>query len=50
MYCKSIRNDENYWQTVETYIGNHTKAALSHGVCPNCYRKFKEELGSSQAF
>jgi PAS domain S-box-containing protein len=44
-YCKSIRNDKNYWQTVETYIANHTKAQLSHGICPNCYDNvFKPEL------
>ena len=44
-YCKSIRNDKNYWQTVETYIANHTKAQLSHGICPSCYQNvFKPEL------
>jgi PAS domain S-box-containing protein len=37
MYCKSIRDDRNYWHTVETYIANHTKAQLSHGICPTCY-------------
>ena len=42
MYCKSIRNDENYWQRVETYISHHTRAQLSHGVCPSCYKTFKE--------
>src|SRR6185312_6833860 len=45
MYCKSIRNDQNYWQTVEIYISNHTKAQLSHGICPNCYKTvFKPQL------
>jgi hypothetical protein len=45
MYCKSVRKDKNYWQTVETYIKNHTKAQLSHGICPNCYQNvFKPEL------
>jgi len=49
MYCKSIRNDQNYWQTVETYISNHTKAQLSHGVCPNCYKNvFKPELDAQK--
>jgi len=46
MYCKSIRNDENYWQTVETYFANHTKTQLSHGICPNCYSRFKGEPAS----
>jgi PAS domain S-box-containing protein len=38
MYCKSIRNDENYWQSVETYISHHTNARFSHGICPTCYQ------------
>ena len=37
MYCKSIRDDENYWQTVESYISEHTKSKFSHGICPACY-------------
>jgi PAS domain S-box-containing protein len=41
-YCKSIRNDENYWQTVETYISHHTNTRFSHGICPTCYEKFIE--------
>jgi hypothetical protein len=37
MYCKKIRNDENYWQTVEAYISHHTNTRFSHGICPACY-------------
>lgn len=49
MYCKSIRNDKNYWQTVETYIANHGNVQLSHGVCPNCYEKvFKPERNATK--
>jgi sigma-B regulation protein RsbU (phosphoserine phosphatase) len=36
-YCKSIRNDENYWQQVEEYIMAHCDARFSHGICPACY-------------
>ncbi len=39
-YCKNIRDDENYWQRVESYIGNHSKAQFSHGICPDCYEKY----------
>jgi len=35
-YCKSIRNDLNYWQTVEHYICEHADVAFTHGVCPGC--------------
>jgi PAS domain S-box-containing protein len=36
-YCKSIRDDENYWQSVEAYISKHTNTQFSHGICPTCY-------------
>lgn len=36
-YCKCIRNDSNYWQRVEEYIGEHSDAQFSHGICPNCF-------------
>lgn len=38
-YCKKIRDDENYWQTVESYISRHTNTRFSHGICPSCYQK-----------
>lgn len=36
-YCKNIRNDDNYWQTVEAYISTHTDTQFSHSICPACY-------------
>ena len=39
-YCKKIRNDRNYWQQVEGYIGDHSEAQFSHGICPECYARF----------
>lgn len=36
MYCKKIRDDQNYWQAVEVYISNHTRSQFSHGICPTC--------------
>jgi phosphoserine phosphatase RsbU/P len=44
-YCKRIRNDQNYWQQVEHYIGEHSGAEFSHGICPDCFAKhFAPEL------
>lgn len=42
MYCKRIRDDENYWQTVEAYISDHTNTRFSHGICPTCYETVVE--------
>lgn len=41
--CKRIRDDRGYWQQVETYISLHTNAVFTHGICPECLKKFKEE-------
>ncbi|MFH1852262.1 MAG: response regulator [Candidatus Neomarinimicrobiota bacterium] len=38
-YCKKIRDDQNYWQQVESYISRHSDAEFSHGVCPDCYQE-----------
>lgn len=35
-YCRKIRDDENYWHTVEGYISQHTTTRSSHGICPSC--------------
>ncbi len=34
--CKKIRDDQGYWQKVESYICEHTNAAFTHGLCPDC--------------
>ena len=37
--CKKIRNDNGYWQKLESYISEHTMADFTHGICPDCSRK-----------
>jgi response regulator RpfG family c-di-GMP phosphodiesterase len=44
-YCKRIRDDQNYWQQVESYFGAHTDVQFSHSYCPDCYdRHVKPQL------
>jgi DNA-binding response OmpR family regulator len=43
-YCKQIRNDQNYWQRVDTYISEHTDTQFSHSVCPSCYESVVEPM------
>lgn len=45
-YCKRIRRDDNYWQQLEGYIAEHSEADFSHGICPPCLEKAKQEFGS----
>lgn len=41
-YCRKIRDDENYWLTVEDYIGQNTATRFSHGICPHCLETHPE--------
>ena len=39
-YCKSVRNDQNYWEKVETYFTQHSNVSFTHSYCPNCYDRY----------
>jgi PAS domain S-box-containing protein len=41
-YCRNVRNDDNYWQSVEAYIAKHTDMLFSHGICPSCFTNVVE--------
>ena len=38
-YCKRMRAADGSWAPLERYIERHSKAEVSHGVCPECYEK-----------
>ena len=38
--CKKIRDDQGYWNQLESYIEQHSHAAFSHGMCPDCAEAF----------
>ena len=39
-HCKKIRNDEGYWEQIEGYIKERSLAEFSHGICPECMKKY----------
>jgi len=41
-WCKKIRNDAGLWEQVELYVGSHSAAEFTHGVCPECYGKLHD--------
>ena len=41
--CKKIRDDQGYWQQVESYISKHTDTSFSHGICPDCMKTLYPE-------
>ncbi|MDX2185347.1 MAG: response regulator [Opitutaceae bacterium] len=38
-YCKKVRDDQNYWQQIETYVNERTGSEFSHSICPDCYTR-----------
>ncbi|MCF8092789.1 MAG: HAMP domain-containing protein [Desulfotignum sp.] len=43
-HCKKIRDDDGYWNQLETYILEHSEAQLSHGICRECAEKHYPDL------
>ncbi len=37
--CKSVREEDGEWTSLEGYISDRTAAQLSQGICPVCVRK-----------
>jgi len=37
--CKKIRDDQGYWNNVESYIKSHAEVEFTHGICPDCMKK-----------
>jgi hypothetical protein len=42
--CKKVRDDQNYWHQVESFLTVHTDAKFSHSYCPDCAAKLLEEV------
>jgi sigma-B regulation protein RsbU (phosphoserine phosphatase) len=38
-WCQKVRDDNDYWERVETYIGKRTGATFTHGLCPECFAR-----------
>lgn len=43
-YCKKIRDDRGYWNSIEAYISAHSDAHFSHGICKECRKKHFPEV------
>ena len=47
-FCKKVRDDEGYWEQVDVYIHKHSQADISHGICPECFKKHYPDLVNSE--
>jgi len=39
-YCKKIRDEENAWHPLETYVEEKTETSFEHTLCPTCAAEF----------
>jgi hypothetical protein len=38
-FCKRIKDENNNWHGIETYIMERSDTEFSHGLCPDCAKK-----------
>lgn len=38
-WCKKVRDDQGYWQQVESYLARRGVAQFTHGICPSCEQR-----------
>jgi hypothetical protein len=43
-HCKKIRDDQGYWNQIESYIRSRSAAEFSHSICPECLPKLYPDL------
>jgi hypothetical protein len=47
-WCHKIRDDEGFWQGVDTYLQDKIDATFSHAICPTCSAQQHERYGLSK--
>ena len=44
--CKKIRQDDDYWDAVETFMSKYLDLSFSHGYCPECAEALLKQIKS----
>lgn len=43
-HCKKIRDDQGYWERLDSYLTSHSEVQFSHGICQDCMKKHYPEF------
>ncbi len=43
-WCRRIRDDQGYWEQLESYLSEHTEAEFTHSICPDCQAREHQAL------
>lgn len=46
--CKQIRDDNGYWNQIESYLHQHSRLKFSHSICPDCAEALYPNLHSAR--
>jgi DNA-binding response OmpR family regulator len=50
-WCHSkIQNEEHEWIPMELYLKEHSDAEFTHGICPDCEKRFRDQTSSLFGF
>jgi PAS domain S-box-containing protein len=47
-WCKKVRNDSGYWEEVEGFFKRRGQIDFTHGICPACADRFRQQGRSGQ--
>jgi len=47
--CKTIRDDQGNWTSIESFIQHRSEAKFTHGLCPACYVDLRPEYVAEPA-
>jgi hypothetical protein len=48
-HCRKVRDDAQFWQSVEAYLHKYMGVQFSHGICPDCVRKYYPGMAEGAA-
>lgn len=44
-WCKRVRDDAGGWKRCDDFIRERFETTITHGLCPDCGKKVRSELG-----
>ena len=48
-YCHKIRIREDIWKELEMFTHDYSKIAITHSICPDCYKQEIENVREANA-
>jgi len=49
MHCKRVRNDQQMWERIETYIEQRSDATFSHALCNECLESYYPQEANKES-